>query len=177
MAMTYPSPTERLRYGLADTELGVALVALSDKGVRAIVLCGDKSKAVRELQAVAPAAELVEEQSAAGEALGQVAGYIESPKRDLHMSLDLKGNALEMVVWQALATIPVGETRSYGELAKSLSVPATAQEVGAACAANVVALAVPCHRVVKADGSISGYRWGINRKRRLLEKEFLSCRF
>jgi AraC family transcriptional regulator of adaptative response/methylated-DNA-[protein]-cysteine methyltransferase len=93
------------------------------------------------------------------------------------MSLDLKGNALETVVWQALATIPVGETRSYGELAKSLSVPATAQEVGAACAANVVALAVPCHRVVKADGSISGYRWGINRKRRLLEKEFLSCRF
>lgn len=93
----------------------------------------------RELQSVAPAAELVEEQSAAGEALAHVAGYIESPKRGLQMSLDLKGNALEMMVWQALAMIPVGETRSYGELAKSLSVPATVQEVGAACAANVVA--------------------------------------
>jgi AraC family transcriptional regulator of adaptative response/methylated-DNA-[protein]-cysteine methyltransferase len=76
-----------------------------------------------------------------------------------------------MAVWDALREIPIGETRSYGQLAKALPVTATAQEVGAACAANVLAVAVPCHRVLKADGSLSGYRWGVHRKRRLLEME------
>jgi AraC family transcriptional regulator of adaptative response/methylated-DNA-[protein]-cysteine methyltransferase len=168
--------TEHLRYGLAPTELGIVLVASSERGVRVIVLRGDRMKALRELQAAAPHAELIEDPSAVADEIGQVAAFIEMPKQRLDLNLDLKGDASQRAVWQALVAIPVGETRSYGVLAKSLALPATAQEVGAACAANVLALAIPCHRVVKADGSISGYRWGVNRKRRLLEKEFLTCR-
>ena len=87
------------------------------------------------------------------------------------MTLDLRGSRMEIAVWQALRAIPAGETRTYGVIAQSLPIAATAQEVGAACAANRIAVAVPCHRVVKSDGSISGYRWGVQRKRRLINME------
>lgn len=86
-------------------------------------------------------------------------------------TLDLRGSPVEVAVWNALRTIPAGETRSYGAIAKSLPITATAQDVGAACAANRIAVAVPCHRIVKSDGSISGYRWGVQRKRRLINIE------
>jgi len=94
-----------------------------------------------------------------------------SRRRGLDLPLDPRGSALELAVWEALRNIPAGETRSYGALAKAIALPATAQEVGAACAANRLAVAIPCHRVLKADGSISGYRWGVWRKRRLLALE------
>lgn len=87
------------------------------------------------------------------------------------MPLDIRGSALELAVWQALRAVSAGETITYGRIAKALPVTATAQEVGAACAANVLAVAIPCHRVLKADGSISGYRWGVRRKRKLLRLE------
>jgi AraC family transcriptional regulator of adaptative response/methylated-DNA-[protein]-cysteine methyltransferase len=103
--------------------------------------------------------------------VAKVVALIASPGRELHLPLDLCGSELELAVWEALRGIPSGETRTYGALAKMLAVPATAQEVGAACAANRLAVAVPCHRVVKADGSISGYRWGVQRKRRLITME------
>ena len=96
---------------------------------------------------------------------------INAPGTECDVPLDMHGSAVEMAVWQALRRIPAGETRSYGQIAETLPVTATAQEVGAACAANVLAVVVPCHRVVKADGSISGYRWGVSRKRRLLAME------
>jgi AraC family transcriptional regulator of adaptative response/methylated-DNA-[protein]-cysteine methyltransferase len=105
------------------------------------------------------------------ETLAKVVALIDHPGAGPALTLDLTGSAIEMAVWQALREIPVGETRSYGEVAKALPVTATAQEVGAACAANVLAVAVPCHRVLKADGSLSGYRWGVHRKRRLLAME------
>ena len=87
------------------------------------------------------------------------------------MPLDLRGSPIELAVWKALQAIPPGETRSYGAIARSLPLAATAQDVGAACAANRIAIAIPCHRVVKADGGISGYRWGVWRKRRLINRE------
>jgi AraC family transcriptional regulator of adaptative response/methylated-DNA-[protein]-cysteine methyltransferase len=89
----------------------------------------------------------------------------------LEPPLDIRGSLMEQAVWQALRDVPAGQTVTYGQIAKSLPLPATAQDVGAACADNVLAVAVPCHRVVKADGSISGYRWGLRRKRKLIKRE------
>ena len=103
--------------------------------------------------------------------VAKVLALVDAPYLELDLPLDLRGSELELAVWEALRAIPSGETRSYGAIAEVLPVPATAQEVGAACAANVLAVAVPCHRVVKADGSISGYRWGVRRKRRLINME------
>jgi len=105
------------------------------------------------------------------ETVAQVVAFVDAPQHCLSLPLDMRGSDLELAVWEALRAIPSGETRTYGGLAKTLTIPATAQEVGAACAANVLAVAVPCHRVVKADGSISGYRWGVSRKRRLINME------
>jgi AraC family transcriptional regulator of adaptative response/methylated-DNA-[protein]-cysteine methyltransferase len=96
---------------------------------------------------------------------------VANPAELVTFALDLRGSRIEKAVWDALRRLPAGATIGYGALAKRLSVPATAQEVGAACAANRVAVAVPCHRVVKADGGISGYRWGVQTKRRLIALE------
>jgi AraC family transcriptional regulator of adaptative response/methylated-DNA-[protein]-cysteine methyltransferase len=103
--------------------------------------------------------------------IASAVGLIESPHLATDMKLDLRGSPLELAVWNALQAIPPGETRSYGAIAQSLPLAATAQNAGVACAANRIAVAVPCHRVVKSDGSISGYRWGVRRKRRLLNME------
>ena len=96
---------------------------------------------------------------------------VDAPHLASDLRLDLQGSPLELAVWEALRSIPPGEVRTYGALAKTLPMAATAQEVGAACAANRLAVAIPCHRVAKADGSISGYRWGVQRKRRLINLE------
>jgi AraC family transcriptional regulator of adaptative response/methylated-DNA-[protein]-cysteine methyltransferase len=96
---------------------------------------------------------------------------VDAPHVRTDLTLDLRGSPVEAAVWNALRAIPAGETRTYGAIAKSLPLTATAQEVGAACAANRIAVIVPCHRVVKSDGSISGYRWGVQRKRRLINME------
>jgi AraC family transcriptional regulator of adaptative response/methylated-DNA-[protein]-cysteine methyltransferase len=93
------------------------------------------------------------------------------PRTPLDAALDIRGSDAERAVWSALRAIPAGETRTYGQIAKTLPMPVTALEVGAACSANVLAVAIPCHRVIKADGSLSGYRWGVGRKRRLLQME------
>jgi AraC family transcriptional regulator of adaptative response/methylated-DNA-[protein]-cysteine methyltransferase len=160
-----------LHFHFAETRLGFALVAASGKGIAAILLGDDKSRLRRELSRAFPDTELIEDDAGLAEALVRVAALIDDPRASHDLSLDLRGSALERAVWDALRAIPVGETRSYGQLAKSLPVRATAQEVGAACAANVLAVAVPCHRVLKADGSISGYRWGVPRKLQLLAME------
>ena len=100
--------------------------------------------------------------------------FLDAPNQGLDLPLDIRGSAQEQAVWQALRNVPAGQTITYGEIAKSLPLPATAQDVGAACAANVLAVAIPCHRVVKADGSISGYRWGVQRKRKLINREAMA---
>jgi AraC family transcriptional regulator, regulatory protein of adaptative response / methylated-DNA-[protein]-cysteine methyltransferase len=160
-----------LRFGFGETRLGLALAAVSERGVAAILLSDDEPRLRRELARAFPDAALIEDEAGLAETLASVVTLIDRPGAGHTLALDLSGSTIEMAVWDALREIPIGETRSYGQLAKALPVTATAQEVGAACAANVLAVAVPCHRVLKADGSISGYRWGVHRKRRLLEME------
>ena len=162
---------EAFRFSYGKSSIGACLVALSQRGVAAILLGDNGRRLLRELEEAFPGVLMAETDEACGDAVTQVTAFLDGPHKGLRLPLDMRGTELERAVWTALQTIPSGETRSYGALAKTLPIPATAQEVGAACAANVLAVAVPCHRVVKADGSISGYRWGVHRKRRLLNME------
>jgi AraC family transcriptional regulator of adaptative response/methylated-DNA-[protein]-cysteine methyltransferase len=169
--MTSATATETLRFGYGETSLGTALVAASDQGVAAIFVGDDRRKLHRDLAAAFPGARLVEDETDLADVVVKVCRLIETPHQPSDLALDLRGSELELAVWSALRAIPAGEVRTYGAIAKSLPLAATAQAVGAACAANVLAVAIPCHRVVKADGSISGYRWGVPRKRRLINRE------
>jgi AraC family transcriptional regulator, regulatory protein of adaptative response / methylated-DNA-[protein]-cysteine methyltransferase len=172
MNATNPAASaEVLRFGYGETRLGLVLVALSEKGVAAILLGDARRGLQRELAGAFPGARLIENDAGLADTLAKIIALVEAPQQGLDLPLDLRGSELQRAVWQALRGIPAGETRSYGAIAKTLSLPATAQEVGSACAANVLAVAVPCHRVVKADGSMSGYRWGVQRKRRLINME------
>ena len=167
----FPLDVEELRYACGDSWLGAVLVAASAEGVASILMGDHPDKLRRQLAAAFPQARLVNDDEGLHDAIGKVIDFLEAPGRGLDLQLDVRGSALEQAVWKALGAIPAGETVTYGQIAKTLPTPATAQEVGAACAANVLAVAIPCHRVVKADGSISGYRWGVERKKRLLNRE------
>lgn len=169
--MTHDLPHETLSFGYGETALGLVLVALSGQGEAAILLGDTPAELRHALAAAHPKARLVQESQRLAGPVGQVVAFVASPGHGLDLALDLRGSALERAVWDALRRIPCGETRSYGALASAVAIPATAREVGAACAANRVAIAVPCQQVVKADGAISGYRWGVHRKRRLLAME------
>jgi AraC family transcriptional regulator of adaptative response/methylated-DNA-[protein]-cysteine methyltransferase len=160
-----------IRFAFATFSLGTVLVAASDKGVAAILMGDDRAALTRELTSAFPIAHLADDEAGLGDMTAKVVAFLEAPHKGLDLPLDIRGGALEQAVWQALGAVPAGETITYGQIAKSLPLPATAQEVGAACAANVLAVVIPCHRVVKADGSISGYRWGVQRKRKLINRE------
>lgn len=168
---TQGSNAESLRFGFGETKLGRVLVALGDRGIAAILLGDDRQKLRRELGGAFADLQLIEDEAGLADAMTKVVALVDAPHRRLDLPLDLRGSELELAVWTALRAIPPGETRTYGALARTLPVSATAQEVGAACAANRLAVAVPCHRVVKSNGSISGYRWGVHRKRRLINME------
>lgn len=160
-----------LRFGYGETALGIVLLAESRNGVAALFIGDDRAKLYRDLEAAFPAAEMIPDQDGLAGPIAKAAALIDAPHLGSDLKLDLQGSPLELAVWQALQAIPSGETRTYGAIARDLPIPATAQDVGAACAANRIAVAIPCHRVVKADGSISGYRWGVGRKRRLINME------
>lgn len=162
---------EDIRFAFATFSLGTVLVAASGKGVAAILMGDNRPALTRELTSAFPAARLTVDEAGLEGMTDKVVAFLEAPHEGLDLPLDIRGGALEQAVWQALCAVPPGETITYGQIAKALPLPATAQEVGAACAANVLAVAVPCHRVVKADGSISGYRWGVQRKRKLINRE------
>ena len=164
-------PTEEIRFAFGTFSLGVVLVAFSAKGVAAILM-GDYRDALQcDLANAFPQARLSFGGAGLEERLARVVAFLGAPQGGLDLPLDIRGSALEQAVWRALRDVPAGETTTYGQIAKTLPLPATAQDVGAACAANVLAIAIPCHRVVKADGSISGYRWGVRRKRKLINLE------
>lgn len=165
------SELDTLRFGYGDTGLGTILVAESPRGVVALFIGDNRAKLLRDLEGAFPEAEFVPDQTGLAQTIAKAAALVEAPHQGTDMRLDLRGSPLEVAVWKALQTIPPGETRTYGAIAQGLAMTATAQEVGAACAANRIAVAVPCHRVVKSDGSISGYRWGVRRKRRLINME------
>jgi AraC family transcriptional regulator of adaptative response/methylated-DNA-[protein]-cysteine methyltransferase len=160
-----------LRYGFGETGLGTVMAAESDKGMAALFIGDDRAKLLRDLQQAFHGARLYPDQVGLATSIAKAVALVEAPHLESGLTLDLKGSPLERAVWEALCVIPPGETRSYGAIARNLPVAATAQDVGAACAANLIAVAIPCHRVVKADGGISGYRWGVARKRRLIALE------
>ena len=163
--------TEEIRFAFGSFSLGSVLVAVSAKGVAAILMGDDRHALRRELAGAFPHARLALDEGALEGSVTTVVAFLEAPDAGLDLPLDIRGSAVEQAVWQALRAVPAGETITYGRIAKALPLTATAQEVGAACAANVLAVAIPCHRVLKADGSISGYRWGVRRKRKLLGLE------
>jgi AraC family transcriptional regulator of adaptative response/methylated-DNA-[protein]-cysteine methyltransferase len=162
---------ETLRFSYGDAALGTVLVAVSMRGVVALFIGDDRAKLLRDLKDAFPGADFVLDQTGLAQQTAEAATLVNAPHLGTDLTLDMRGSPIEVAVWQALQAIPAGETRTYGAIARELPITATAQEVGAACAANRIAIAVPCHRVVKSDGSISGYRWGVQRKRRLVNME------
>lgn len=160
-----------IRFAVGECSLGSILVAASERGVCAISLGDDPDALVRELQEDFPRAQIIGADAEFERHIAQVVGYVDNPALGLDLPLDIRGTAFQQRVWQALRDIPAGSTATYTEVAKRIGAPKSARAVARACATNVLAIAIPCHRVVRTDGSLSGYRWGIERKRALLEKE------
>lgn len=169
--LTDASKAEALRFGYGETALGPILVAESIHGVVALFIGDDRAKLLRDLQDAFPEAKCVLDEAGLMQTLAKATGLVDAPHLGTDLQLDLRGSPTEVAIWQALQAIPAGRTSTYGAIARSLPMAATALDVGAACAANRIAVAVPCHRVVKSDGSIAGYRWGVRRKRRLINME------
>ena len=160
-----------IRFAVGECSLGSILVAASPRGLCAISMGNDPEALVRDLQDRFPQATLIGGDAAFEQTVAQVIGFLESPKIGLDLPLDVRGTAFQRRVWQALQAIPPGTTTSYTALAKRIGAPKAVRAVAHACAANPLAVAIPCHRVVRSDGSISGYRWGVERKRALIERE------
>ena len=160
-----------IRFAVGRCALGGLLVARSDRGLCAILLGDDRDALIADLRRRFPDAENGQQDPAAADTLARVATFVENPGAELGLPLDLRGTDFMQEVWQALRGIPTGSTLSYGEVARRIGAPASARAVARACAANMLAVAVPCHRVVRADGNLSGYRWGVERKRALLARE------
>jgi AraC family transcriptional regulator, regulatory protein of adaptative response / methylated-DNA-[protein]-cysteine methyltransferase len=160
-----------IRFAVAQCTLGAILVAATEKGVCAISMGDDPDLLVRELQDQFPRAHFAGGDETFEQMVAQVVGYVESPNIGLELPLDLQGTVFQMRVWQALREIPMGQTASYAQIAQMIGSPKSARAVAKACASNTIALAIPCHRVVRSDGALSGYRWGVERKRTLLENE------
>ncbi len=160
-----------IRFAVGQCTLGSVLVAATGKGICAISLGDDPETLVLDLQDRFPAARLIGDDPAFEATVAQVVGLVETTGAPLELPLDIRGTAFQQRVWQALCAIPAGETRTYGEVATALGAPRAVRAVARACAANPLAVAIPCHRVVRRDGDISGYRWGVERKRALLARE------
>jgi AraC family transcriptional regulator, regulatory protein of adaptative response / methylated-DNA-[protein]-cysteine methyltransferase len=160
-----------IRFAIGESWLGPILVASSEKGVCAILLGDDPEALVRDLQDRFPRAEFIGGDEDFERLVATVVGFLENPSSGLDLPLDIRGTAFQQRVWEALRQIPAGSTASYAEIAGRIGQPKSVRAVAQACAANHLAVAVPCHRVVKTDGALSGYRWGIERKGRLLRRE------
>jgi AraC family transcriptional regulator of adaptative response/methylated-DNA-[protein]-cysteine methyltransferase len=162
---------EDIRFAVGETSLGAILVASSRKGVVSILLGDEPDELVRNLQDRFPKAHLVGDDRDYEALVARVVGSVEAPQIGLDLPLDVRCTAFEQRVWQALREIPAGETISYTEIARRIGSPRAARAVAGACAANHLAIAIPCHRVVRHDGVLSGYAWGAERKRELLDRE------
>ena len=160
-----------IRFAVGACSLGAILVAATAKGVCAILLGDDPGALVHDLQDRFPSADLIGDDDAFAATVAQVVGFVEAPRRGLDLPLDIGGTAFQQRVWQALRAIPTGETASYAAIAAAIGSPESVRAVAGACAANAIAVAIPCHRVVRSDGGLSGYRWGVERKRALLARE------
>ncbi len=162
---------EEIRFAVGQATLGAVLVASSTKGVAAILIGDDPETLTRELQDRFPHARLIGADRDYESLVARIVGLVDTPGRSLALPLDVRGTAFQRRVWQALQKIPVGKKVTYAEVARRIGLPKAVRAVASACAANNLAVAIPCHRVVRTDGSLSGYAWGIERKRLLLEWE------
>jgi AraC family transcriptional regulator of adaptative response/methylated-DNA-[protein]-cysteine methyltransferase len=165
-----------IRFAIGQCHLGAILVAATDKGIVAIQFGDDPQALLEELQDRFPKARLVGGDAEFEQLVARVVGFVEAPSAAngemmLDLPLDIRGTAFQQKVWQALRSIPAGSTASYAEIARRIDRPRAVRAVAQACAANDLAVAIPCHRVVRSDGDLSGYRWGVARKRALLDRE------
>lgn len=164
---------DTIRFVTGECSLGPLLVAQSKRGVCAILLGDEPEALARDLRDRFPHATLVGDDLDYARLLAHVVSFVDAPLISLGLPLDAHGTAFQQRVWEALCEIPVGSTASYSEIARRIGRPKAARAVAQACASNMLAVAIPCHRVVRSDGGLSGYRWGVERKRALLKRE--SC--
>ncbi len=162
---------EAIRFAIGQCSLGAILVAATERGLCAILLGDDADALARELQDRFPRATLRGDDADFARTVALVVGFVEAPGVGLDLPLDIRGTAFQQRVWQALRAIPPGTTASYADIAARIGQPRAVRAVAQACGANALAVAIPCHRVVRSDGALSGYRWGVQRKRALLERE------
>jgi AraC family transcriptional regulator of adaptative response/methylated-DNA-[protein]-cysteine methyltransferase len=160
-----------IRFAIGECSLGSILVAASERGVCAILIGDDPDALARDLQDRFPRAHLIGGDPQFEQLVAKVVGFVEAPALGLDLPLDVRGTAFQQRVWQALREIPVGQTVSYLQVANRIGAPKAVRAVGAAVGANPLAVAIPCHRVIRHDGSLCGYRWGVDRKRALIERE------
>jgi AraC family transcriptional regulator of adaptative response/methylated-DNA-[protein]-cysteine methyltransferase len=165
------STGESIRFAIGECSLGAILVAASEQGVCAILLGDDPDALMRDLQGRFPTAQLIGGDQDFEDVVAKVVGFVEAPALGLDLPLDVRGTAFQQRVWRALREIPAGSTASYTEIAERIGAPKEAYAVVEACASNAIAVAIPCHRVVRKNGTLSGYRWGVARKRALLDRE------
>lgn len=161
----------QMKFAIGKCSLGSILVSASERGVTAIMIGDDPAALRRDLENSFPRARLIGGDKAFEKLVAKVVAFVEAPSKGLELPLDVQGTAFQHRVWKALSAIPLGRTATYAEIAKRIGSPRAVRAVAGACAANKVAVAIPCHRVVRSDGSLSGYRWGEARKRALLERE------
>jgi AraC family transcriptional regulator of adaptative response/methylated-DNA-[protein]-cysteine methyltransferase len=162
---------QTIRFAIGECSLGSILVASSEKGVCAILLGDGPDALARDLQDRFPKANLVGGDAKYEKLVARVVGFVEAPKIGLNLPLDVRGTAFQQRVWKELQRIPAGKTASYAQVANRIGLPKSVRAVAQACGANALAVAIPCHRVLRTDGDISGYRWGVDRKRALLQRE------
>ena len=168
--------SETIRYALRQSSLGPAIIATSDKGVCALLIGDDADALHQELQRRFPKAQLASADAACERLAEAVLARIDAPGGPIDFPVDARGSAFQKRVWSALRNIPPGCTASYADIARAIDAPKATRAVAGACAANPVAIAIPCHRILRSDGALSGYRWGVERKRELLAREGVPTR-
>jgi AraC family transcriptional regulator of adaptative response/methylated-DNA-[protein]-cysteine methyltransferase len=162
---------EEIRFAIGESSLGLILVAHSSVGVAAVLLGDDREALRRDLGDRFPEATLIDADAEVDAVAATVIRFVESPHRALDVPLDMRGTAFQRSVWSALREIPAGKTANYSDIAVRIGMPSAVRAVAQACASNALAVVVPCHRVIARDGKLAGYRWGVERKRALLERE------
>jgi O-6-methylguanine DNA methyltransferase len=160
-----------ITFATCECVLGQVLVARGAVGVCAILIGSDPENLEGDLAARFPGSTLIANEPRLRDDLSKVARFLETPSEGIDLALDMRGTPFQRRVWDALRAIPAGTTVTYTELARRIGGPRWTRAVASACAANPIALAIPCHRVIRSDGALSGYRWGVERKRMLLNKE------
>jgi AraC family transcriptional regulator, regulatory protein of adaptative response / methylated-DNA-[protein]-cysteine methyltransferase len=162
---------EAIRVSIRTCSLGLVLIAATQRGICTIEFGDDEAVLTNRLTVRFPNAVLLTADTQFSDWLERVLSYIEAPNKSLDLPLDIRGTVFQQQVWKALQEIPVGTTASYSEVAEKINKPKAVRAVATACASNALAVAIPCHRVVRGNGELSGYRWGVGRKRKLLDTE------